>query len=76
MQVRVEVFNILGQKLSTLVQAERESGIHAVEFNGTDLPSGVYFCRMQVRPVVSDGGPQSPEATGDLLFVRKLLLTK
>jgi flagellar hook assembly protein FlgD len=49
--VRIEVFNILGQKVSTLVDSEKNAGTHSVSWNGRDndgkkLGSGVYFYTM------------------------------
>jgi immune inhibitor A len=46
--VKLEVFNILGQKIFTLVDGYKEKGEHVVTWNGTDeeggpLPSGIYF---------------------------------
>lgn len=50
--VSLEVFNILGQKVKTLVDNELTPGAHSVAWNGKDnkgqnLPSGVYFYRMK-----------------------------
>jgi len=44
--VKLTVFNMLGQEVATLVDAYLEAGLHRVEFNGTDVPSGVYFYRI------------------------------
>jgi len=35
-----------------LVNEEREAGRYAVEFNTTDLPSGIFFYKLQVGPFV------------------------
>ena len=53
--VRLEVLNILGQRLATLVDAERPAGFHTVTWDGTDasgraVAAGVYLYR-----VVGDG---------------------
>jgi hypothetical protein len=45
--VNVDVFNILGQQVITLVSEYREAGVHQVEFNGANFPSGIYFYRLQ-----------------------------
>jgi immune inhibitor A len=46
--VKLEIFNILGQKIFTLVDQHEQKGNHFVTWNGTDqegkpLPSGIYF---------------------------------
>jgi hypothetical protein len=45
-RVRIEIFNILGQKVSTVTDQEYPAGRHVVQWNGTRTASGVYFCRM------------------------------
>ncbi len=45
-QVRLEVFNILGQKVRTLIDTRLSAGNHRVEFDGTSLTSGIYFYRL------------------------------
>ena len=51
-RVRLEVYDILGNEIATLVNEEQPAGKYEVEFNshsGEDrnLPSGVYFYRLQ-----------------------------
>ncbi len=51
-KVTLEVFNILGQKVKTLVNDSRNAGNHNVVWNGKDdagraVSSGVYFYRMK-----------------------------
>ncbi len=45
--VLLEVYNVLGQKIKTLVGKKLSAGIHSVEFDGTRLGSGVYLYRIQ-----------------------------
>ena len=49
--VRLEVFNLLGQRLATLVDAERSAGAHTAQWDGTDVAgravgAGVYIYRL------------------------------
>jgi hypothetical protein len=44
--VKLEVFNVLGQTMSTLVDGIQPAGVHQVEFDGQKYPSGVYFYRL------------------------------
>lgn len=41
--VEIYVYNILGQKISTLVDADLETGLHKIKFDANNLASGVYF---------------------------------
>jgi hypothetical protein len=52
--VRVAVFNILGQPVATLLAGRVEAGMHRVVWNGLDtqgrsVASGVYFVQMQTE---------------------------
>jgi hypothetical protein len=45
--VTLKVFTVLGQEIATLVHAIESPGSRSVRFDGTGLPSGVYFYRLQ-----------------------------
>jgi hypothetical protein len=46
-KVTISVFNTLGQNVADLVNGEQDAGYHRVQFSGSRLASGVYFCRFQ-----------------------------
>ncbi len=46
--VTLEVFNRLGQLVRTLTDTEQSPGVYDVIFDGSGLPSGVYFYRLQI----------------------------
>ncbi len=59
--VRLEVFNILGERVAILLDENREAGTHQVDFNASRLSSGVYVYRL---------------TAGDRAMSRKMILTK
>ena len=50
--VRLKVYNILGEEVAILVNEEKPVGTYEVKFNATNLPSGVYFYRLQAGSFV------------------------
>jgi hypothetical protein len=45
--VKLEVFNVLGQRIALLTNEVRQAGYYSVRFNGGNLASGVYIYRLQ-----------------------------
>ncbi len=45
--VTIEVFNTIGQKVATLVDAVKPAGYHVVTFDGSRLSSGLYFYHLR-----------------------------
>ncbi len=59
-EVRLEVFNLLGQRLATLVDGARPAGFHTATWNATDgagraVGAGVYIYRMTVGAASQTG---------------------
>jgi hypothetical protein len=44
--VELDVYNVLGQKVATVVNEHVQAGTHEASFDGSGLPSGVYFYRL------------------------------
>jgi len=59
--VTIKVYNILGDEVAVLLNAEVPSGYYSVEFNSNGLVSGTYFYRIQ---------------TGSFADTRKMILLK
>ncbi|MHA2101430.1 MAG: T9SS type A sorting domain-containing protein, partial [Candidatus Kariarchaeaceae archaeon] len=45
--VTIKVYDVLGSEIITLVNEEKPLGSYEVEFNAANLPSGIYFYRLQ-----------------------------
>jgi hypothetical protein len=45
--VSLTVYDVLGREIQTLVDERQSAGNHSVTFNAGNLPSGVYFDRLQ-----------------------------
>lgn len=59
--IQIKIFDILGKEIITLINEEKYAGTYNVEFNATNLSSGVYFYIMKA---------------GSFLKTNKLLLIK
>ena len=69
-EVRLEIYNIRGQKVRDLIQGQKIAGYHQIEWDGLDdtgnsVNSGLYFYRMQAT-----------SATQTFLEVKKMTLIK
>lgn len=51
--VQLSVYNMLGQKVMTLVNGKMEAGFHQVTFNAGSLASGMYIYRLDAGSFVS-----------------------
>ncbi|HEY4644389.1 MAG TPA: T9SS type A sorting domain-containing protein, partial [Bacteroidota bacterium] len=66
--VLLKVYDVLGREVATLVQEIQPAGMHQTSFNARELPSGVYFYRIQAVAI-----PTGREVLSD---VKKMVLTK
>jgi hypothetical protein len=59
--VTLRLFDALGKEISELVSGQMSAGDHTIHWNAENLPSGVYYCRLQ---------------TGNFIDTKKLVLLK
>jgi hypothetical protein len=51
--VTLNIYNTLGQKIATLVEKEQKPGKYSVKFNAGALPSGIYFYRLRAGSFIA-----------------------
>ncbi len=47
--VMLSIYNIMGQKVATLVDGMQQAGEHKVVWNAGTFTSGIYFCRVKAK---------------------------
>jgi len=52
MNVKIDIFNVLGQRIERLVDGVKEAGEHVVEWDGSRVASGIYLYRFPIRGYV------------------------
>lgn len=45
--VKLTIYNLLGQEIKTLVNEFKEAGVHTINFNASELNSGLYIYKLQ-----------------------------
>jgi hypothetical protein len=59
--VKLKVYDVLGNKVATLVNEEKHSGVYEIEFDASSLASGMYLYKLQA---------------GDFVQTQKMILVK
>jgi len=52
-KVKLTLFNLLGEEVTTLLNEEKVAGNYSIEFNASSLPSGVYFYQLRADEFVN-----------------------
>lgn len=52
-EVKIEIYNIMGQKVVTLLNERLVAGVHQIEFTQKNLASGIYFYQITAGDFVS-----------------------
>lgn len=45
--VKIIVYDAIGKQVNVLVDEYKDAGRYSINFNGTNIASGVYLCRME-----------------------------
>ena len=50
--ITLKIYDVLGKEITTLVNEEKPIGSYEIEFNAKNLPSGIYFYKIQAGSFV------------------------
>jgi hypothetical protein len=56
LSVQLKVYDLLGREVVKLVNEEKPAGEYEIEFDGTGLPSGIYFYQIRAGDPSADSG--------------------
>ena len=60
-EIELVIYNIIGQRIATLVSEKQEAGHHQVEWDASGFASGIYYYQLK---------------TGEFQDVKKMILIK
>ena len=47
--VKISIYDVLGQKITTLIDKTQNPGQYNIKFDGAALMQGIYFCRFEAN---------------------------
>ncbi|MEO8666836.1 MAG: T9SS type A sorting domain-containing protein, partial [Ignavibacteria bacterium] len=59
--VKITIFNAVGQEVAVLINEMSPAGVHSIDFNGNNFASGIYYYKLE---------------SGSFTQVKKMLLIK
>ena len=76
--VDLSIYNMLGQKVMTLVNKRQNAGTYQVEWDATNFASGMYYYRIEVGDPASPAKPgeDGRRRTGKFQDVKKMILLR
>jgi len=64
----LKVYDVLGNEIATLFNEEKPAGIYEIEFDGSNLSSGIYFYKLQVSTTYDEAE--------SFISVKKMMILK
>jgi len=75
-KVDLSIYNILGEKLVTLVNKKQPAGRYEVEWDASNYSSGVYLYRLSAGSITTKSGHYPVGEAGEYIETRKMILLK
>ena len=51
--VKISIYNLIGQKVAEVVNSKFSAGNHSVDFNAANISSGIYFYKLEAESFTS-----------------------
>ncbi len=74
--VNLKIFDILGRTIVTLVNSKQKPGFYQVEFDASNLSSGIYFYRIQAIDLSTNYEHPSTGSGQGFVEIKKMMLLK
>jgi hypothetical protein len=74
--VVISVYNIIGQKIATLVSKKQSAGVYNVEWDASNMASGVYLYRLSVGSLTTKSGHSVAGEAGGYVETKKMVLIR
>jgi hypothetical protein len=68
--VTLRVYDVLGREIAGLVNDTQQAGTHVARWDAATVPSGVYFYRMEARPIANHGERVGFSETRKMLLIK------
>lgn len=74
--VTLKVYDVLGKEVATLVNGQKLSGSYIVQFDGSNLSSGIYFYKISVGDAAANLSADKASSAHGYSDTKKLMLMK
>ncbi len=72
-RITLEVYNLLGQKVASIMNKEMEGGSYNIKFDASNLSSGIYFYTLRAGKLYIDQKNDAPEVVSSVIAANILI---
>jgi hypothetical protein len=70
--VELSIYNVLGQKVATLVNGNQQAGQHVVHWDASEFSSGIYYYRLSAK----SQKPRTKDQRTNVILTQKMILLR
>ena len=75
-KVILKVYDVLGREVATLVNKQQRAGYYEIDWNASNLTSGIYFYRIQAIPIGRQAGDPAKGTGQGFVDTKKMVLLR